>query len=419
MSGVLPQLGAIGVILIVHALAAGTETALRGLTEGQLQHLDESLSQTRRLVRIFRSLDLSLIALRSVRAITLLGIGVVATNAFVVPLNRSLEALGSISWIASVGLVGLGVAFAVLVLGDLVPNRIAVQRAEQWSLGAAFGVSVLVRVTTPFIWVLQRVTAPVVRLLGFDPVGVARAASVADVRLLLSAAYDLDADRRMIVEGAFALADHTVRDVLIPRCEIFVLDADATSAQARSRMAQTEFSRAPVCLNGKLDAVVGMVHVKQLVTDDVAVIEMAHPMTVLVENSSVLAALRLMQYERAQIAIVVDEHGAVVGLVAMEDLLEEIVGEIFDETDNDAALIADDGDARLVVSGRALISKLRLHGVDFPVSRSRTVGGFIQDRLGRMVRPGDTVLCDDFELEVLTIRGRVADDVAVRRGLVC
>ncbi len=417
MSGVLPQLGIAAVLIMLHALAAGTEAAMMHLKDRQLMHLELTSGRGRRLTRLMRVPHIVSTTLQVVMTFAVLGVGLLVAIATLGSLQQLLGTSVGRVHTAWTMLACAVVAFAMLVIGELLPKRIAARHAERWAELSAGALLVLVWVLGPLVWVLNRCSERMAGLLGASLHDTPYVATAAEIRTMVASAEGLDADRRAIIDGAFSLADHTVRDVLIPRGAIFVVDAASTNAAARACMTEAEFSRAPVCMGGRLDDVVGMVHVKQLVEDELLVADMARVMVVLAENITVLAALRLMQHERAQIALVVDEHGAVVGLVAMEDLLEELVGDIFDETDDDRALI-DETDAEvLVVSGRVLVSKLRSFGVEIPVGRSRTIGGFLQDQLGRMVIVGDTVACESFELEVLTMRGRIAADVAVRRRL--
>ncbi len=223
----------------------------------------------------------------------------------------------------------------------------------------------------------------------------------------------VDKDCQSIVDGALSIVHSSVSDVMIPRNEVFFVDADARCETARHEMSSIGFSRAFVCEGGSLNGVIGIVHVKELRDDGAVVRAVAREVTVIPERAKVLGAIRTMQRERTQLALVVNEYGEIRGLVAMEDLLEELVGEIFDESDEGESPQWVDG--RMHAPGRTTIVALRRDGVELDAHRARTVSGFIQERLGRMARMGDIVEHGDVRIEVVSMKGLGVESVVLTR----
>lgn len=226
---------------------------------------------------------------------------------------------------------------------------------------------------------------------------------------------ELHDDYRSIVDGALLITQSSVGAVMIPRGEVFYVDADARCGEARSAMSAIGFSRAIVCEGGSLDSAVGVVHVKDLREDDAAVRDVARGVATISERTKVLTAIRTMQRERAQLALVASEYGEIRGLVAMEDLLEELVGEIYDESDDGEVMQWHDG--CITAPGRTTLTSLRREGANLGASRAHTLTGFVQERLGRMAVAGDVVRDGEFIVEVLGVKGLTVDTAVVRRAL--
>ncbi len=181
-------------------------------------------------------------------------------------------------------------------------------------------------------------------------------------------------------------------------------------------MAASAHSRAPVAPGANLDATTGVVHLRDLLgggerpTGDVAT-----PPLVLPEPAGVLESLRRMQVERSQLAVVVNEHGGAEGIITLEDLIEELVGEIYDETDRDVLSVRTEDDGALLLPGRFPIHDLTDVGLQLPDGPYATIAGLVLDRLGRLGEVGDTVLIDGYRLEVLATTGRAISEVRVHR----
>jgi putative hemolysin len=416
VSGLWPQVLLVAVLVFVNAGFSGTEMALVTLREGQLQRLEQRSSTGALVARLARDPNNFLATIQV--GITLAGFLASAAAAVSLsePLERQLDFLGSWARPVSIVVVTLLLAYATLVLGELAPKRVAMQRAERWALLAARPLWFMSKVTRPVVWLLSRSTDLAVRLMGGDPNVQREQVTEAELREMVGTQASFTAKQRMIIDGAFEIAERTLDQVLVPRPDVFVLEADLTAEQALHELAASAHSRAPVAHDRNLDDVVGFVHLRDLLDQgDRPVDEVAGELVAFPETADVLDVLHQMQTRRVQLALVVDEHGAAAGVVTIEDLLEELVGEIYDETDRDVIGVQRAPDGSLVLPGRFPVHDLVDVGVTgMPEGPYATVAGLVLDLLGRVPEaPGDRVEVEGRTIEVLQVDGRAITRVRI------
>jgi putative hemolysin len=413
VNGLLPQLLLVAFLVVVNALFAGSELALVSLREGQLQRLEAESSRGAALAKLARDPNRFLATIQI--GITLAGFLASASAAVSLaePLEEPLEFLGGASGPVSIVVVTLLLAYATLVVGELAPKRIAMQRAEAWGLLVARPLSAASAATRPIVWLLSRSTDVVVRLLGGDPNSEREQVSAEELREMVSQQVTFSPQQRTIIEGAFEIADRTLREVHRPRLDVFTLDAAARCGDAMAELAASGHSRAPVGQGGVLDDVVGIVHLRDLLVDpDVLVADVATPAMVLPETAGVLHTLRELQRLHTQLAVVVDEHGAAEGIVTMEDLVEELVGEIYDETDRDVLSVRRQAGGAMVVPGRFPIHDLPDIGVALPDGPFTTVAGMVLSELQRIPEaPGDVIHLGPWRVVVTAVGGNTVTEV--------
>jgi putative hemolysin len=414
MSDQLPQLGLVVVLIALNAAFAGTELALVSLREGQLQRLEHQSSKGALLARLAREPNQFLSTIQI--GITLAGF--LASAAAAVSLAEPLEAplgfLGSAAGPASIVVVTLLLSYVTLVLGEIAPKRIAMQRAEPWGLAMVRPLSLLTTVTRPIVWLLSRSTDLVVRLAGADPSRQREAVTEEELRDLVAVQETVTPQQRLIIDGAFEIAERSLGEILLPRGDVFVLDAATPCDEALGILAASGHTRAPVVRGLNLDDVVGVVHLRQLLGGGTqAVEELAVRAPVFPDAARVLTAMRELQVQRAQMAIVVNERGSAAGIVTMEDLVEELVGEIYDETDPDHATVHYEDDGTVVVPGRYPFHDLDDLGVELPDGNYATVAGFVLDRVNRIPAPGETVEVGGWVVEVRAVVRHTITQVAI------
>ena len=308
------------------------------------------------------------------------------------------------------------VSYLSLVLGELVPKRIAMQRAEGIALTVSPVLEVVAWIGRPVVWLLSHTTNLIVRMLGFNPQQGAEEVTEEELRDLVSTHRDLDVEERRVLTDVFGAASRQLAGVMVPRTEVEFLPA-ATSLQAAARaVLSMPHSRYPV-IGETVDEVVGVVHVRDLLTDllttvtgaagagepDVRTVgDIARPAPLLPGSKPVLAALAEMRASRTHLAVVVDEYGGTDGIVTMEDILEELVGEIEDEFDPAAlpsdASVLDGLLHREEVTGRT--------GIALPPGPYETLGGFVVHSLGRIPAVGDAVPALGHVFTVVAMDGR-------------
>jgi putative hemolysin len=404
-----PTLVLVLVLVLVNAALTGTELALVTLRESQVKRLEESGGRRgRTLARLANDPNQFLATIQI--GITLAGFLASATAAvsLAAPVEDQLDFLGKAAGPVSVVLVTIVLAYLTLVLGELAPKRLAMQNTERWAMLAARPLAVMSTLTRPVVWVLSRSTDLVVRLVGGNPDARAEEMSEEEVRGIIAEHATFTPDQRQIIEGTLEAAERSLRQVLRPRNDVVAVDGAMTCRAAAELLAEAGHSRAPVTTAGQdLDEVIGTVHVRDLLArPDDLVSAHTRPALFLPESVQVLDALRRMQADRQQLCLVVNEHGGTEGLVSVEDLVEELVGEIYDESDKDILTVRRLPGGSFVLPGRFPVHDLEDLGIDVPEGEYTTVAGAVLDRLGHIPEePGERVELGDWVTQVLTVEG--------------
>jgi putative hemolysin len=411
-----PQLTLIALLILINAVFAGTELALVTLREGQLNRLEARGGSGLALSRLARDPNRFLATIQIV--ITLAGFFASASAAVTLsgPLAEYLPWFGDRADIAAIVVVTLIISYLTLVLGELAPKRLAMQQAEKWGLVMARPLSAIAVVTKPVVWLLSRSSDVVVRLPGGDPSRHGEEVTAEEIRELLISQTTISPQQRVIISGAFEISERTLREILRPRREVVVLASDMAAEDGVRALLEAGHSRAPVAVHANLDEVVGVVHLRDLIPHAGNVAEVAKAPLVFPETARALVALREMQKNRQHLAIVISEHGAGEGIVTIEDLIEEVVGEIYDESDKDVLAVERRPDGSLSLPGQFPIHDLVDLGVELPEGDYTTVAGLVLDRLGRIPNaPGDRVTINGWEATVLGVANRAITRVRLRR----
>jgi putative hemolysin len=233
--------------------------------------------------------------------------------------------------------------------------------------------------------------------------------SEAELRQLVAVNTALDPEERHIIGKALARATATVREVMVPRTEVWFLTVSMTITEAVAEAREAGHTRFPIT-DGSHDDVIGFVHVRDVIWDDRPdrpIKELAREIKRLPASKPVLAALSEMRRERHTIAVVVDEYGGTAGIVTLEDLIEELVGEIHDEYDDTPALLPFGVNQPTETDGMLNLADFAERtGITLPAGPYETVGGFIMNALGRLPAVGDLVALESYQLIVLALDGR-------------
>jgi len=404
------QLLLVAVLIMLNAAFAGSEIALISLREGQLNRLQAGGRAGQTLARLARDPNRFLATIQI--GITLAGFLASATAAVTLaePVARLLSPIGGAARPVAIMLVTLILTFVTLVVGELAPKRLAMQRTEWWGLVAARPLAAVATIATPAVWFLARSTDLLVRLFGGDPTRQREDVTEEELRDMVAVQPELTEHERDIISGAFEFADRTVRQLLVPRPAVVGIPGDTSVTEAVRTLVETGHSRAPV-FRGNLDDVMGIVHLRDLVDSSGEVGTVVRPAMVLPETVGALDALRALQAKRQQIAVVINEHGGTEGIITVEDLIEELVGEIWDEADPDVQAAEQHPDGSYTVPGSYPIHDLVDIGVELPAGDYTTVAGLVLERTGRLPKAGEEVTVEGWRLEVTGVADRRIDRI--------
>ncbi|MFL2001042.1 MULTISPECIES: hemolysin family protein [unclassified Microbacterium] len=412
------------IFVLIGGVFAATEMALVTLRESQLNAIAARGKRGEKVASLARNPNRFLSAVQigvTVAGFLSAAYGASSISPYLEPLLVAIGMTPEVADGVSTVVLTLVIAYFSLVLGELVPKRLAIQRNAQFSYAVApvlNGFAVLMR---PVIWLLSVSTNALVRLLGGDPDKNADEMTDDELRDIVSSHGGLPEDERRILDDVLSLRDRQISEVMRPRLEVIALDVAMTIADAVERVQHLPYSRYPIT-DSSIDDIIGFVHVRDLY--DAAspdpkrpVSEIAREISYLPASSRVLPTLTKMRAEELHIAVVVDEYGGTDGIVTLEDLVEEVVGEIFDEYDVEAAAHPDDP-AGGTFDGRLNLQDFEeASGVELERGTYDTLAGFIMDRLGRIPAVGDTVAVPDATLRVQQMeRRRVAEVAVIRTG---
>ena len=400
---------------------AAAELALVSLRENQVQRLAESSRRGRRLASLTADPNRFLAAVQV--GVTLAGFVSAGFGAAQIapelaqPLISAGLAEGVAQTLAFVVITVL-IAYLSLVLGELVPKRIALQRVEKVALFAAAPIDFIARLFRPFIVALSFSTNVIVRIFGIDPTAGKESISGEELRDLVAGHEELSEDERNLIDDVFEAGERELREVMLPRTEVDFLDASLPVADAVRRVVDQPHSRYPV-IRGSADDVVGFVHIRDILDPDASnrgeyVSQMCRPVVAFPGSKVVLETLTEMRRDRHHFAIVQDEYGGTAGIVTMEDLVEELIGDIKDEYDVDAMPRQPKVLGQVVVDGLLNLEDFEDEtGVVLPDGPYETVAGFLVAALTRLPVVGDTVVEGDNEFRVVELDGRRISRVSV------
>jgi putative hemolysin len=426
VSEILQDAGLVLIFIIIGGIFNVAEISLISLREGQIQALAER--GTKRAVRAAHLAGDPNRFLAAVQVgVTCMGFlsaafGADTLAAKAAPLFTAMGMSGAVADAVALVLLTMVISYVSLVLGELTPKRIGLQRAESIALLAAPLVDVISVVLRPVIWLLSRSTNLMVRLLGGDPMAGRNAMSSEELRGLVASNTELGSDQRRLIGEVFAAGERQLREVMVPRTEVTFLDASRRLEQVREEVSRYPHSRYPV-VDGSYDAVVGFVHVRDLYRapepgGEVAetVRDLARPVKLLPATKRVLPSMSEMRHEGHHLAIVVDEYGGTAGIVSLEDLVEEVIGEIRDEYDpQEVSTTRRLAGGSIEVDGLLNLTDFAEEtGVELPEGPYETVAGFVVSELGHLPDLGDQVLVGErYRIAVAALDGRRVDRVRV------
>lgn len=346
-----------------------------------------------RVEKMINNLDYYLSACQLGITVTALGLGWIGESTFEVILHPLFALIGlpeSMSSVATVAAAFIIVTFIHVVVGELAPKTVAIQYAEKLALalsGPLYFFGVLLK---PFIWTMNGAARGLVKLVGIKEMPTEQAHSEEELKVIMTESYqsgEINQTELAYMQNIFSFDERTAKDVMVPRTQMITLEEPVTVDQVIETIKEYNFTRYPVTeANGDKDNIIGFINVREYLTnhvsdEHVAAGDYIHELPVITESSRISDALVKMQRESVHIALIIDEYGGTAGMVTMEDILEEIVGEIRDEFDEDEELDVVQVDTDIYhINGRVLLDDLE---DDFRIVFNEsedidTIGGWMQ-----------------------------------------
>lgn len=393
------MIGTIVLLIVLLALSgffSGAEIALFSLNEAKIRSLvEERRAGARALAALKDDAESLLITILIGNNIANIGAASVATYA-------ATEAIGS----AGVGIATGVMTLLVLFFGEITPKSFAARNAVKISLVAARPLRILRRVLTPLV-------APLEWLLGWmlpDQESSTQRVTDAEIRAMTRLGHqagEIEEHERKLIEGAFTLDDRRAWEIMTPRVEVFAWPDSRTLAEVATELPDVRYTRIPV-YSDSLDHVTGVLYLRDayqaLLTGqrDVPLSKLAREPLFVPESVTLIELLEQFRTRRIHLGVVVDEHGGIDGIVTLEDILEELVGEIVDETDEPATPIVRINRSEVLAQGAADLREINhFFNTAFPILEHRTLNGYLLEEMGRVPEEGESMVRVGVEIEIL------------------
>ena len=419
MSGSLGQVfGDIAIVLALIGLSSllvAAEIALISLRESQVKQLSGTGRRGAKVAALTANPNRFLAAIQV--GITVFGflsaaIGAERLGRYVAPWFVDLGLRENLAELfALIGLT-LVIAYVSLIIGELTPKRIAIVRAVPISLASAGAVEVIARLFRPIIWLLSTSTDVLVRAFGIDPKAAREQMSEEELLDLLSGHHAFTHAEKEIVEEVFEASDRQIHSIMVPRTEVDFLDSELTVGQAVKVIIETGHSRYPV-VNGSFDDIIGFVNVRDLLDPQLherqtRIADLVREIEFIPGTRELLPVLSKMRADGSHIAIVVDEYGGTDGIITLEDLVEQFIGEIRDEYDHhEVDEVREASVGEFHIDGLTNLSEASNEiNYDFPEGPYESIGGLVTHKLGRIAEVGDRITLPGCELLVESVEGK-------------
>jgi putative hemolysin len=405
------ELLGVAALILLNAFFVGAEYALVTARRTKIQELaDEGNRRARAVQRIVSDPPHFIAAMQLGVTLASLGIGALGEQA----LAHALDPY--VATVIAVVIAFLIITYLHVVIGELVPKGAALRYSERIALGVSTPVRAFFFVFHPLIWFLEWSSEVTMRALGFEPPGgEGEALSEAELRMLLGRATEhgeIEREEQEMLYKVFDFADKEVADVMVPRPEVVALSIDLPPEECLAAVIESPYTRYPV-YRETLDDIIGILHVRDLFSAlndqgfaNVRIEGLLREAYIVPETKDLASLLADFRRESFHMAVVVDEYGTMAGIVTLEDLLEEIVGEIEDEFDLPDESVEQVDDKTIRIDGTFPIDDFNERfGVELPIEDYHTVAGFVFGLLGRAPADGDDVGYDGIRFRVVEVEG--------------
>jgi len=410
-------------LVFLNGFFVASEFAIVKVRGSRIKELvQQNRKGARRAQELVQSMDEYLSATQLGITLASLALGWVGEPAFASLFQPLLGGLGALQPLVthsiSASLAFLLITFLHIVIGELAPKTLAIQQAEGVLLWVSLPLAWFYRLSYPLIWFLNGTASLFLRVCGMKTLSeTSLAHSEEELRLILTDSHRkgvLDMDKTRMLERVLDFTDRSVRQVMVPSVEVSFLDQKLSLEENMKTAKDFQHTRYPLC-DQSIDRVVGLIHVKDLFWQyqrseripDMRLIK--RPVRFVPESKDIKSLLTEFRHTNTHLAVVVDEHGTTVGIVTLEDILEELVGEIQDEFDMDLPppLIRPAGDSQYMVHGRALLEEVENSlEIQLDDDENDTIGGHVMTLLGRTAQVGDEVIIgQSYRVRVVGMKG--------------
>jgi CBS domain containing-hemolysin-like protein len=407
----------IAILIALTAFFVTSEFAIVKIRSSRIDQLiEEGNSSAISAKKVISNLDEYLSACQLGITITALALGWIGESTIehlLAPFFSGWDIPESASRILSIGIAFATITFLHVVVGELAPKTLAIQKAELITLIMSRPLILFYKLMYPFIWLLNGSARIVVRLFGLKPVSESDMAHTEEeLRIILSESYksgEINQSEFKYVNKIFEFDNRIAKEIMVPRTEIVSLSKEDTLETLLHVIREEKFTRYPI-IDGDKDHIIGLVNIKEMVTDLIGneklssqtLEEYTRPIIRVIETIPIHDLLVKMQKDRMHMAILMDEYGGTSGLVTVEDILEEIVGEIRDETDMDEIpMVRKVKEDHFIIDSKVLVSEVNdLLGVDIDDDDIDTIGGWILTE-NYEAKMGDVILHDGYSFKIL------------------
>ncbi|CAD2080504.1 Magnesium and cobalt efflux protein CorC [Jeotgalicoccus meleagridis] len=388
--------------------------------------VEEGNKNAIRVEKMINNLDYYLSACQLGITVTALGLGWIGEPTFEVILHPLFAFIGvpdSLTTVVTVAAAFLIVTFIHVVVGELAPKTVAIQYAESMAMTLSGPLYFFGQVLKPFIWAMNGTARGLVRIVGIKEMPTEQAHSEEELKVIMTESYqsgEINQTELAYMQNIFSFDERTAKDVMVPRTQMITLEEPVTIDQVISTIKEYNYTRYPVTeANGDKDNIIGFINVREFLTnhvsdENVTAEDYIHELPVITESSRISDALVKMQRESVHISLIIDEYGGTAGMITMEDILEEIVGEIRDEFDEDEELdMVKVGDNIFHINGRVLLDDLE---DDFRITFNEsedidTIGGWMQSQ-NTDIEENDYIDTEHDRWQVLEIENHSIKQVA-------
>jgi CBS domain containing-hemolysin-like protein len=423
------KIASVFALVFLNGFFVAAEFAIVKVRSTQIEPLIKSgLKSAKRAHQVITHLDAYLSATQLGITLTSLGLGWLG-EPFVANLLQPLFVFAGLTNPTLVAAVSFGVAFGIItflhiVLGELAPKSLAIQRAQRVTLGTAGPLHLFFVIFRPAIWALNGTANYFLRMVGIEPVSESDLAhSEEELRILLSQGKTISTTSRSILLRAMELRDRTVREVMVPRTQIVYLSTDKSIEESLAIALESQFTRYPLC-EKDLDNILGMIHLKDLFRvrgqqgSAAQLLAIKREMLFVPETTPLERILNTFLARKVLMAIVVDEYGGTAGLVTLENVLEELVGEIRDEFDVEPLMVQKTGENEYLIDGTMPLHDFAKMFEVVPDTKDVvTVSGYVVHLLGRVPEKGVSLHINQWHGTIESVDKKKVKQLRIRKAV--